>query len=49
MENNVVYLGAVCLKLRVNNFTQISVDIQGAHRDRALHDDPNESFAVFYY
>ena len=28
---------------------QISVDIQGAHRDKALRDDPNESFAVFYY
>ena len=28
---------------------QISVDIQGAHRDKALCDDPNESFAVFYY
>ena len=28
---------------------QISVDIQGAHREKALRDDPNESFAVFYY
>ena len=37
------------LELRVNNFMQISVDIQGAHRDKALRDDPNESFAVFYY
>ena len=30
-------------------YAKISVDIQGAHRDKALHDDPNESFAVFYY
>ena len=28
---------------------QISVYIQGAHRNKALSDDPNESFAVFYY
>ena len=28
---------------------QISVDTPGAHRDKALRDDPNESFAVFYY
>ena len=28
---------------------QICVDIQGAHRDKALRDDLNESFAVFYY
>ena len=29
---------------------QIPVDIQGrAHRDKALRDDQNESFAVFYY
>ena len=28
---------------------QISVDIQGAHREKALRDDPNENFAVFYY
>ena len=28
---------------------QISVDIQWAHRNKALHDDPNETFAVFYY
>ena len=28
---------------------QISVDIQGAHRDKVLRDDPNESFPVFYY
>ena len=35
--------------LYVNNFMQISVDIQGAHRDKALRDDPNESFPVFYY
>ena len=28
---------------------QIPVYIQGAHRNKALSDDPNESFAVFYY
>ena len=28
---------------------QIPVDIQGAHRDKVLRDDQNESFAVFYY
>ena len=28
---------------------QISVDIQWAHRDKALHDDPNEIFPVFYF
>ena len=28
---------------------QISVDIQRGHRDKALRDDPSESFAVFYY
>ena len=28
---------------------QISVDIQRAHRNKALRDDPNETFAVFYY
>ena len=28
---------------------QISVDIQWARRDKALRDDPNETFAVFYY
>ena len=28
---------------------QISVDIQSARRDKALRDDPNETFAVFYY
>ena len=28
---------------------QISVDIQSARRDRSLRDDPNETFAVFYY
>ena len=28
---------------------QISVNIQGAHHDKALRDDPNESFAVHYY
>ena len=48
-EQNVVYLSAIFLELRVNNLTQTSVDIQGAHRDKALRDDPNESFAVFYY
>ena len=37
------------LELLVNNFTQISVNIQGAHCDKALRDDPNESFAVHYY
>ena len=33
----------------VNNFMQISVDIQWAHRNRALRDDPNETSAVSYY
>ena len=28
---------------------QILVDLQGAYRDKALSDGPNESFAVFYY
>ena len=28
---------------------QISVDIQWARRHKALRDDPNETFAVFYY
>ena len=28
---------------------QISVDIQWAHCNKALCDDPNETFAVFYY
>ena len=28
---------------------QISVYIQWAHRNKALRDDPNETFAVFYY
>ena len=28
---------------------QISVDFQWARRDKALRDDPNETFAVFYY
>ena len=28
---------------------QISVDIQSARGEKALRDDPNETFAVFYY
>ena len=28
---------------------QISVDIQWARRNKVLRDDPNETFAVFYY
>ena len=28
---------------------QISVDIQSARRNKPLRDDPNETFAVFYY
>ena len=28
---------------------QVSVDIQWARPDKALRDDPNETFAVFYY
>ena len=44
-----VYLGAIFLELPVNNFMQISVDIQWTHRDKVLRDDQNESFAVFYY
>ena len=28
---------------------QISVDIQWARRNKALRDNPNETFAVFYY
>ena len=48
-RTNVVYLGTIFLELCVNNFMQISVDIQGAHRDKALRDNPNESFAVLYY
>ena len=42
-------LGDIFLELCVNNFMQISVDIQWARRDKALRDDPNETFAVFYY
>ena len=42
-----VYLSAIFLELPVNNFMQISVDIQLTHRDKVLRDDQNESFAVF--
>ena len=28
---------------------QISVEVQSARRDKTLRDDPNETFAVFYY
>ena len=38
----------ILLELLVNKFMQISVDIQWAHRDKALRDDPNEIFPVFY-
>ena len=46
---SVVYLGALFLELCVNILMQISVDIQWAHRDKALCDDPTENFAVFYF
>ena len=49
MRTNAVYLGAIFLELHVNNFMQISVDIQWAHRDKVLRDEPNETFAVLYY
>ena len=49
MRTSTIYLGAIFLELCLNNFMQISVDIQWAHHDTALCDYPNETFAVFYY
>ena len=41
------YIPTIFLELRVNNFMQISVDIQWDHRDKALGDDPKETFTEF--
>ena len=39
-----LYFTSLCKQLYAN-----SVDIQWAHCNKALRDDPNETFAVFYY